>query len=189
MTLDGQPYPLPEPFMVIATQNPIEYEGTYPLPEAQLDRFLMKIQMDYPGEAEEREILERHYRGFRAQELNRAGIGQVLDGPGLLALRSAHRRVTVEPRVLDYINRIVRATRAWSTLAAGASPRGAVALLMCAQSLALIRGRDYVVPDDIKEMAKPVLRHRVILRPEAEVEGVRADQVLEQILQSQPVPR
>jgi len=189
VTLDGQPHPLPEPFMVIATQNPIEYEGTYPLPEAQLDRFLMKIQMDYPAAEEERAILERHYRGFRAQELERAGIEQVLDRPGLLELRAAHRGVTVEAEVLDYINSIVRATRDWSTLAVGASPRGAVALLVCAQSLALLRGRDYVVPDDIKEMARPVLRHRVILRPEAEVEGVQADQVLEQILQSQPVPR
>jgi len=189
VTLDGQPYPLPQPFMVIATQNPIEYEGTYPLPEAQLDRFLMKVRIDYPAEDEERTILERHYQGFRAQELEQAGLEKVLDAGGLLALRAAHRRVTVEAKVLDYINHVVRATRNWSSLAVGASPRGAVALLVSSQSLALLRGRDYVVPDDVKEMARPVLRHRVLLRPEAEVEGVQADQVLEQILQSLPVPR
>ncbi|MBP2017401.1 MoxR-like ATPase [Symbiobacterium terraclitae] len=189
VTLDGQPHPLPRPFMVIATQNPIEYEGTYPLPEAQLDRFLMKVRIDYPAQDEERAILENHYRGFRAQELEQAGIAQVLDAEGLLNLRTAHRRVTVEAGVLDYINAVVRATREWSSLSVGASPRGAVALLVSSQSLALLRGRDYVVPDDVKEMARPVLRHRVILRPEAEVEGVQADQVLEQILQSLPVPR
>jgi len=188
-TIDGQPHPLPDPFMVFATQNPVEFEGTYPLPEAQLDRFLMKIQIDYPTEDEEREILERHYRGFRAQELDRAGLEPVVDAAGLTALRQAPRGVTVEGRVLDYINAIIRATREWSTLAMGASPRGAIALLSTAQSLALLRGRDFVVPDDVKEMALPVLRHRILLRPEAEVEGVRADQVLEQILQALPVPR
>jgi MoxR-like ATPase len=189
VTLDGEPHPLPEPFMVFATQNPIEYEGTYPLPEAQLDRFLMKVKITYPDEAEERMILERHYQGFRAQELERAGLQTVLDAAGLTELRRAHRSVTVEAKVLDYINAIVRATREWSSLSVGASPRGAVALLVTSQSLALLRGRDFVVPDDVKEMARPVLRHRVLLRPEAEVEGVQADQVLEQILQALPVPR
>ncbi len=189
VTIDGQPHPLPEPFMVFATQNPIEYEGTYPLPEAQLDRFLMKVRMGYPEAGEERQILERHYHGFRAQELEKAGLTQVLDAAGLVELRRAHRAVTVEAKVLDYINSVIRATREWSALAMGASPRGAVALLVASQSLALIRGRDFVVPDDIKEMVKPVLRHRVLLRPEAEVEGVQADQVLEQVLQSLPVPR
>lgn len=189
VTLDGKPYPLPQPFMVFATQNPIEYEGTYPLPEAQLDRFLMKVRIEYPEAEEERAILERHYQGFRAQELDRAGLEQVLDARGLLALRQAHRQVTVEAKVLDYINAIIRATREWSSLLMGASPRGAVALLTSAQSLALLRQREFVVPDDVKEMVGPVLRHRVLLRPEAEVEGVQADQVLEQILQSLPVPR
>jgi len=189
VTLDGQPYSLPRPFMVFATQNPIEYEGTYPLPEAQLDRFLMKVRIGYPAPDEERAILENHYRGFRAQELEQTGIARVLDADGLLGLRAAHRGVTVESGVLDYINAVVRATREWSSLSVGASPRGAVALLVSAQSLALLRGRNFVVPDDVKDMAKPVLRHRVILRPEAEVEGVQADQVLEQILQSLPVPR
>lgn len=189
VTLDGRPYPLPEPFMVFATQNPIEYEGTYPLPEAQLDRFLMKVRVSYPNAEAEREILERHYRGFRAQDLQRAGINRLLDAQGLIALRQAHRAITVEAKVLDYINAVIRATREWSSLAMGASPRGAVALLATAQSLALVRGRSFVVPDDVKEMALPVLRHRVLLRPEAEVEGVQADQVLGQILQSLPVPR
>jgi MoxR-like ATPase len=189
VTIDGQPWPLPNPFMVLATQNPIEFEGTYPLPEAQLDRFLMKIRMTYPAQQEERQILERHYQGFRAQELSQAGLETAVDAATLDALRLAHRKVVVEAPVLDYINLVVRTTREWSTLAMGASPRGAVALLVAAQSLALLRGRDFVVPDDIKEMALPVLRHRVLLRPEAEVEGVQADQVLQQILQSLPVPR
>jgi len=189
VTIDGEPHPLPEPFMVFATQNPIEYEGTYPLPEAQLDRFLMKVKIGYPAISEEREILERHYQGFRAQELSSAGLTQVIDGAGLIELRRAHRSVTVEAKVLDYINSVIRATREWSALAMGASPRGAIALLTASQSLALLRGREFVVPDDVKEMVKPVLRHRVLLRPEAEVEGVQADQVLEQVLQSLPVPR
>ena len=189
LTIDGVTRRMPRPFLVLATQNPIEYEGTYPLPEAQLDRFLMKVRIGYPAPDEERAILENHYRGFRAQELEQTGIARVLDADGLLGLRAAHRGVTVESGVLDYINAVVRATREWSSLSVGASPRGAVALLVSAQSLALLRGRNFVVPDDVKDMAKPVLRHRVILRPEAEVEGVQADQVLEQILQSLPVPR
>ncbi len=189
VTIDGQPFPLPDPFMVFATQNPIEFEGTYPLPEAQLDRFLMKVKIDYPAEDEERQILARHYQGFRAQELTEAGLEPVVDAGGLTELRQAHRTVTVEDKVLDYINAIVRTTRQWSSLAMGASPRGAVALLVASQSLALLRGRDFVVPDDVKEMTLPVLRHRILLRPEAEVEGVQTDQVLQQVLQSLPVPR
>lgn len=189
VTIDGQSWLLPNPFMVMATQNPIEFEGTYPLPEAQLDRFLMKIRMGYPDQEEERQILERHYQGFRAQELSEAGLESVLDAEGLKALRGAHRQIVVAAPMLDYINAVVRTTRAWSSLAMGASPRGAVALLVTAQSLALLRGRDFVTPDDVKEMALPVLRHRVLLRPEAEVEGVQADQVLQQVLQSLPVPR
>ncbi|HLN62905.1 MAG TPA: MoxR family ATPase [Symbiobacteriaceae bacterium] len=189
VTIDGQSWPLPDPFMVLATQNPIEFEGTYPLPEAQLDRFLMKVKIDYPDRDEERQILERHYQGFRAQELGRVGLEAVVDAAGLAELRLAHRKVVVEAPVLDYINAVVRATREWSSLAMGASPRGAIALLITAQSLARVRGRDFVVPDDIKAMVQPVLRHRVLLRPEAEVEGVQTDQVLQQILQSLPVPR
>ncbi len=189
VTIDGQPYPLPQPFMVCATQNPIEFEGTYPLPEAQLDRFLMKIKIGYPEARDEREILERHYQGFRSQSLSEAGIEPVLDGEGLLALRQGPRSVTVEAPILDYINTIIRATRQWGALAVGASPRGAVALLLAAQSLALMRGRQYVIPDDVKEMALPVLRHRVTLRPEAEVEGMQTDQAILQVLQSVPVPR
>lgn len=189
VTIDGQSYPLSDPFMVLATQNPIEFEGTYPLPEAQLDRFLMKVKMTYPNEEEERQILERHYHGFRAQDLAQAGLGPVIDAAGLADLRLAHRQVVVEAPVLDYINAVIRTTREWSSLAMGASPRGALALLSAAQSLALLRGRDFVVPDDIKEMALPILRHRILLRPEAEVEGVQADQVLEQVLHSLPVPR
>lgn len=189
VTIDGVSYPLPEPFMVFATQNPIEFEGTYPLPEAQMDRFLMKIKIGYPDEGTERSILERHYQGFSARALGEAGIEPVVDAATLQQLRSLHRKVNVEAKVLDYINAVVRATREWSTLTMGASPRGAIALLATSQSVALLRGRDFVVPDDVKEMAVPVLRHRVMLRPEAEVEGVQADQVLSQILQSLPVPR
>jgi MoxR-like ATPase len=189
VTIDGETMALPAPFMVFATQNPIEFEGTYPLPEAQLDRFLMKLKLEYPEESDERSILERHYQGFSARSLGAAGITAVVDGADLLALRQAHRTVTVEAKVLDYINALVRATRQWSTLLMGASPRGAIALLAASQSLALVRGRTFVTPDDVKEMALPVLRHRVLLRPEAEVEGVQADQVIGQILASLPVPR
>jgi MoxR-like ATPase len=189
VTIDVHSYPLPNPFMVFATQNPVEFEGTYPLPEAQLDRFLMKVKIDYPDQAEERTILERHYHGFRAQELTEAGITPTIDVDELVALRKAHQAITVEGPVLDYINSIVRTTRAWSAVAMGASPRGAIALLVTAQSLALLRGRAFVIPDDVKEMALPVLRHRILLRPEAEVEGIQTDQVLQQILQSLPVPR
>ena len=189
VTIDGQPLPLPEPFMVFATQNPIEFEGTYPLPEAQLDRFLLKVRIDYPAAAEEREILERHYRGFRAQRLEAAGMTAVAEAAALLALRAEAARVEVAAPVIDYINAVVRATRSWSSLSLGASPRGGIALMTTAQALALLRGRRFVVPDDIKDMAAPVLRHRVLLRPEAEVEGMQTDQVLSQILQSIPVPR
>jgi MoxR-like ATPase len=189
VTIEGESLALPAPFMVFATQNPIEFEGTYPLPEAQLDRFLMKIKINYPAEAEERAILERHYQGFSAKQLTQAGIEPVVDSADLVGLRQLHRTVVVEAKVLDYINALVRATREWSTLAMGASPRGSIALLAASQSLALVRGRTFVTPDDVKEMALPILRHRVILRPEAEVEGTQADQVIGQILASLPVPR
>lgn len=189
VTIDGKSMRLPDPFIVFATQNPIEFEGTYPLPEAQLDRFMMKVRMDYPAEAEERQILERHYRGFRSQELAQAGLTAAVGAASLTGLRAAPRAVVIEPPVLDYINAVVRTTRHWSSVAMGASPRGAVALMTTAQALALLRGRNFVVPDDVKEMTLPVLRHRILLRPEAEVEGVQTDQVLQQVLQSLPVPR
>lgn len=188
-TIDGQSLPLPEPFLVCATQNPIELEGTYPLPEAQQDRFLIKIGVGYPGEAEERDLLQRHLEGFRSRELQAAGLEPVASAADLVAWRHEVARVQVADAVLEYVNRMARATRQWSTLALGVSPRGAVALLLAARALAFLRERDFVTPDDVQAMALPVLRHRVLLRPEAEVEGLRADDAIRQVLETLPVPR
>ncbi|MFM9872820.1 MAG: AAA family ATPase, partial [Fimbriimonadaceae bacterium] len=188
-TIDGIRYQLPKPFMVFATQNPIEYEGTYPLPEAQQDRFLFKIVMDYPGEAQEIDVFRRFHAGFRAQDLEKAQIQPVLDMAGLTAVRDQVRAVKIEDRMFKYIFDIVRATRSSGDLMVGGSPRAGLALVASSQALAAIRGRDFVIPDDIKELAMPVLRHRVIMRPEAELEGFGVEQVLQRILDAQIVPR
>jgi MoxR-like ATPase len=188
-TIDGVRYELPRPFMVFATQNPIEYEGTYPLPEAQQDRFLFKITMDYPGDAQEVDVYRRFHAGFRSQNLEKVEIQPVIDMAGLDAVRAHVRSVRMEDRMFQYIFEIVRATRSSHDLLVGASPRAGLALVGASQALAAIRGRDYVIPDDIKELAMPVLRHRVILKPEAEIEGFGAEQVLQRILDAQVVPR
>lgn len=188
-TIDGIRYELPKPFMVFATQNPIEYEGTYPLPEAQQDRFLFKIVMDYPGEAQEIDVLRRFHAGFRSQDLEKAQIQPVLDMAGLTEVREQVRAVKIEDRMFKYIFDIVRATRSSGDLMVGGSPRAGLALVASSQALAAIRGRDFVIPDDIKELAMPVLRHRVIMRPEAELEGFGVEQVLQRILDAQVVPR
>ena len=188
-TIDGIRYELPKPFMVFATQNPIEYEGTYPLPEAQQDRFLFKIVMDYPGEEQEIDVFRRFHAGFRSQNLEEANIQPVLDLHGLEAVRAQVRAVKIEDRMFKYIFDIVRATRSSNDLMIGGSPRAGLALVAASQALAAIRGRDFVIPDDIKELAMPVLRHRVIMRPEAEIEGFGVEQVLQRILDAQVVPR
>ncbi|MCS7209165.1 MAG: MoxR family ATPase [Fimbriimonadales bacterium] len=189
VTIDGVSHALPKPFMVFATQNPIEYEGTYPLPEAQLDRFLLKAVMGYPTEDEERAILKLHDEGFRAHQLEAVGLTPVLSAAELEHIRATVRAIQVSDEVQDYIVQIVRRTRQNEYLLVGASPRAGIALLLVSKALAALRGRGFVTPDDVKQMALPVLRHRLILKPEAEVEGLNADRVLTSILEATPVPR
>jgi MoxR-like ATPase len=189
VTIEGERHTLPSPFMVLATQNPIEYEGTYPLPEAQLDRFLFKVCIDYPDEATEREILRRYHGGFDAHDLEGAGLRPVLQVGDLPELRAQMRAVTVEDGVIGYVTKLVAASRRSPDLILGGSPRAAIALLLTARTHAALAGRDYVTPDDIKAMALPVLRHRIILRPEAEIDGLDADAVIRRLLSSTEVPR
>lgn len=189
VTIDGERLPVPKPFIVFATQNPIEFEGTYPLPEAQLDRFLMKLIVDYPTEQNERRILQRTAEGFRAQNLETVGIRQVIGGEDLAALQQEVNAVRVEEHILDYINYCVRSTRSSEHVLVGGSPRAGIAMLLCAKGIAAIRGRDFITPDDVREVALPVLRHRLLLRPEAEVEGITADQVALGVFEAIPVPR
>lgn len=187
VSVEGRPRPLPDPFIVAATQNPIEYEGTYQLPEAQLDRFLVKLNVPLPPRAQEITILNRHAHGFDPRDLSTI---RPVAGPAELAAgRDAVRRVLVADEVLGYIVDLVGATRVSAALRLGVSPRGAAALLGTARSWAWLSGRNYVTPDDVKTMAKPTLRHRVSLRPEAELEGANTDGVLDGILAAVPVPR
>nr|WP_210732343.1 MoxR family ATPase [Cellulomonas denverensis] len=189
VSVDGTPRPLPEPFVVIATQNPVEYEGTYPLPEAQLDRFLLKLTLPLPQRAEEIEVLARHAAGFDPRDLTAAGVRPVADAALLDRARAEVARVQVAPEVLGYLVDVVRATRQSPSLSLGVSPRGATALLATARAWAWLSGRGFVTPDDVKALAHPTLRHRVQLRPEAELEGVTAESVLDSVLASVPVPR
>jgi len=189
VSVDGKPRPLPDPFVVVATQNPVEYEGTYPLPEAQLDRFLLKLTMPLPSRDEEVGILRRHAEGFDPRDLAAAGIAPVAGRAHLDAGRAAVRGVTVQPDVLAYAVDVARATRESPAVRLGVSPRGATALLAAARAWAWLSGRDYLTPDDIKALARPALRHRLELRPEAELEGATADGVLDGVLAAVPVPR
>ncbi|MQA84987.1 MAG: AAA domain-containing protein [Streptosporangiales bacterium] len=189
VSVEGRPRPLPEPFVVAATQNPIEYEGTYALPEAQLDRFLLKLTMPLPSRDEEVAVLQRHAAGFDPRDLAAAGVTAVAGPEELSAGREAVRQVHLAPEVMGYIADVCRATRGSPSLSLGVSPRGATALLGTSRAWAWLSGRDYVTPDDVKALARPALRHRVQLRPEAELEGATADGVLEGILASVPVPR
>ncbi len=189
VTVDGVSHPLPDSFTVFATQNPIEFEGTYPLPEAELDRFFVKVILDYPAEETERGILTRVLEGFEADSPPSYGVTRVLDGAGLAALRQAVRGVRAEPPIVAYVTAIVRATRGAPALTLGASPRASVALLKAAQASALLDGRAFVVPDDVKALAPSVLRHRVAVAPELELEGVTADAALGALLDKVEVPR
>jgi MoxR-like ATPase len=189
VSVDGLPHALPDPFLVIATQNPIEYEGTYPLPEAQLDRFLLKLVLPLPERAEEIEVVARHAAGFDPRDLRAAGVRPVAGAEMLARARAEVARVQVAPEVLGYIVDVCRATRQSPSLSLGVSPRGATALLATARAWAWLCGRGYVTPDDVKALAHPTLRHRVQLRAEAELEGVTAESVLDAVLSAVPVPR
>ena len=187
VSVEGEPRALPDPFIVAATQNPIEYEGTYQLPEAQLDRFLLKLNVPLPPRDQEIQILDRHAHGFDPRDLS--AVRPVATADDLAAGRAAVRDVLVADEVMGYIVDVVRGTRQSPSLQLGVSPRGATALLATARSWAWLSGRNYVTPDDVKAMTRPVLRHRVWLRPEAELEGATPDGVLDGILASIPVPR
>jgi MoxR-like ATPase len=189
VTVEGEPRPLPNPFMVVATQNPVEYEGTYPLPEAQLDRFLLKLTLPVPSREDEMRVLALHHSGFDPRDLGAAGVRAVTGAAGLAAARAGVGAIRVQPEMIGYIVDIVRATRVAPSLSLGVSPRGATALLAAAKAWAWLSGRDYCTPDDVKALARPALRHRVALRPEAELEGVSADSVLDSVLATVAVPR
>ncbi len=188
-TIDGTSYPMSPVFTVFATQNPVEFEGTYPLPEAQLDRFMFKIVMKYPPEKAEMELLDKVEAGFDSADLKTAKIERVLDTVSLSEIRKLSDKVRVEDIVRRYITQIVRATRTRHQITLGASPRAGVMLMRAAKGRALVAGRDFVTPDDVKAMALPVLRHRILLVPEAEVEGKTADDCIKEILLSVEVPR
>jgi MoxR-like ATPase len=189
VSVEGDARRLPDPFVVVATQNPVEYEGTYPLPEAQLDRFQLKLTMPLPPREDEIGILTRHADGFDPRDLRAAGVRPVAGAAELEAGRAAVRAVSIAPEVVGYVVDLARATRSSPSLQLGVSPRGATALMSAARAWAWLSGRDYVTPDDVKALARPALRHRVELRPEAELEGVTPDAVLDGVLGAVPVPR
>jgi MoxR-like ATPase len=189
VTVEGTAHALPVPFTVVATQNPVEYEGTYPLPEAQLDRFLFKLQVGYPSTEQEQEVLARHHRGLDPHDVVAAGIRPVAGLDDLLAARAQVDTVIVEPPVIAYIVALVRATRSLPSVSLGVSPRGAANVLHAAKAWAWLVGRPFVTPDEVKAVAKPCLRHRMQVRPELELEGTTVDGVLDSILASVPVPR
>ena len=189
VSVDGIPRPLPEPFMVAATQNPVEYEGTYPLPEAQLDRFLLKILLPLPPRDDEVQVLARHAAGFNPRDLHTVGVTAVAGADDVAAGSAAVRAVSVHEEVAAYIVDIARATRTSPSLSLGVSPRGATALLATSRAWAWLNGRGYVTPDDVKALAHATLAHRLTLRPEAELEGVSVHAVLDTALASVPVPR
>jgi MoxR-like ATPase len=189
VSADGVTRPLPEPFVVVATQNPIEYEGTYPLPEAQLDRFLFKLQVGYPSAEAEQAILARHDEGLDPHDLVAAGLRPVASAADLAAGRAEVDAIRVDPAVLAYIVAIARATRESPSLTLGVSPRGATMLLHAAKAWAWLAGKAFVTPDEVKAVARPCLRHRVQVRPELELEGTTPDAVLDTVLATVPTPR
>ncbi|WP_028240612.1 AAA family ATPase [Stutzerimonas azotifigens] len=189
VTLEGRALPVPQPFMVLATQNPIEQEGTYPLPEAELDRFMLMLRMDYPEQDDERELVRQVTRSASADMLEVTPLRNLLQPQDVAMLQQAASDLPVDDQVLDYAVRLVRATRDWPGLTLGAGPRASIALIRCARARALLRGGDFVVPDDVKGGALAVLRHRVRLAPELEIEGRSVDQTLLQLLDQLPAPR
>jgi MoxR-like ATPase len=189
VTIDGKDYPLGDDFMVVATQNPIEQQGTYPLPEAQLDRFLLKMIIDHPSRDEEREIVRRHGHRSAMPRVEDFGLSAVADGSALAQVREAVTKIGLSDPLIDYIIDVIRATREHSSLEVGASTRAANMLAAAARAFAVLQGRDFVLPDDIKFLALPVLRHRLTLSPSAEIEGLTADRILREVLDQTPAPR
>jgi MoxR-like ATPase len=188
VTIDGVRHQLPAEFSVFATQNPVEFEGTYPLPEAQLDRFLLKIRVPYPAVNAEVQILANVQNGFEAREIDSMGLTPL--PPGLLSQAQQEvKAVKVEPALFTYIVQIARRTRDWPSLSLGASPRAAISLMVVARAMAAMDARDYIIPDDVKAAAPPVLRHRVVLKPEADLEGLTADLIVADVLRAVEVPK
>ena len=188
VTIDGKGYQLSPFFTVFATQNPIEFEGTYPLPEAQLDRFLLKLRVSYPAAQDEIQLLANVQKGFESRDLDSANLRPI--GTGLLeGAQRQVKAVTVEEALFGYIVQVVRRTRDWPSLSLGASPRAAVSLMAVSKAFAAMDGRDYVIPDDVKAATRPVLRHRIMLRPEADLEGITPDQILEEVLRAVEIPK
>lgn len=189
VTIEGQRLPLPEPFFVLATQNPVEYEGAYPLPEAQLDRFLFKVIIDYAPQEVEIEVLRRYHAGFDAHRLDAIGLRPVMNSALLAQCRAEIRQVQVDDSILKYITDIAQASRKSLDLLLGGSPRASISLLLAAKAWAAMQNRAYVIPDDVKFLVRPVYRHRVILKPDAEVEGLTPDTAIARILARVDVPR
>jgi MoxR-like ATPase len=189
ITIDGKDYPLGDDFMVVATQNPIEQQGTYPLPEAQLDRFLFKMIIDHPSRDEEREIVRRHGHRSAMPRVEDFGLKAVADGSLLAQAREMVSQIRLSDPLIDYIVDVIRATREHSSLEVGASTRAANMLAAAARALAVLAGRDFVIPDDVKFLALPVLRHRLTLSPGAEIEGLTADRILREVIDQTPAPR
>jgi MoxR-like ATPase len=189
VTIEGQRLPLPNPFFVLATQNPVEYEGTYPLPEAQLDRFLFKVLVDYAPQEVEIEVLRRYHRGFDAHHLEQINLKSVATPDVLAQCRHEIREIEVDDGILKYISDIAQASRKSLDLVLGGSPRASIGLLLAAKTWAAMQGRPFVVPDDVKFLVRPVYRHRIILKPEAEIEGLNADTAMTRILSRVEVPR
>ncbi|MBD2345577.1 AAA family ATPase [Anabaena subtropica] len=189
VTLDGESLPLPDLFWVIATQNPLEFEGTYPLPEAQLDRFLFKLVVDYPDQAAEKQMLLNRQAGFAARRLDISSLQPIATVADILQARQAVKAVKVSESIIDYLLALVRTSRQYPDLALGASPRAAGAWLQTSQAVAWLAGRDFVTPDDVKAVASPLLRHRLILKPEAMLDGLQIDAVIAAVVNQVPVPR
>jgi MoxR-like ATPase len=189
VTIEGRAFPLTPPFLTLATQNPVEQEGTYPLPEAQLDRFLLKILIDYPQLDDEKRMVETITTGRSAGDFNLSQVPRVMSGAEVVEVQQAVAAITVDPQVIDYAVRIVAATRKWPGIALGAGPRGSIALVRAARAQAVLSGRDFVTPDDVREIAQPALRHRIALSPELQIEGQSADDVLTALLAKVEAPR
>lgn len=189
VSIEGEMFTLPKPYMVFATQNPLEYEGTYPLPEALVDRFLMKLLIKYPSSKGELEVLKRHNEGFSNIDLDKSDIKVVCSGQDILSCRDQVQAVSIDEALMEYIVNIITETRNNPSIDIGSSPRGSIALLLCSKACAAYNGRDFVIPEDIKKMSVPTLRHRIVLKPELELEGISAEQILKDILSKVKVPR